>query len=134
MKRFIAALCCCVMLLGVCACTAETETPEKEPEKDAAVWSVSFRGKDVSAVLTDEDSLLVSDILSGTWEESLTDCGFDVIFTDENGNKILYSSDCGTFNNNAEKLRLELSSTAQKSSFNNMLENYGTLGIEAIED
>ena len=88
-----------------------------------ASWTAAKSGDDGAGIcLSAEQSKMISDaIASCKWTIGTSDCLSDYVFTRNDGSKIFYHSDCGTFNDTA--INRSYSVTGEKQSQINKLLN-----------
>ncbi len=103
----------------------ETKANDELPDKETFVATNIYTTE--SKPLVAEDGLTIADILeSGTWNtEGTADCASNIEIT-VNGATYKYHSDCGTFNDNANKRNLSLDEET-KETVNTILTEYVSL-------
>lgn len=100
-------------------------------ESEAKQWSVNAvrRNGASDLALSDEDARILETLLSlDNWVSALTNCACDVSLQCEDGRRLTYHSDCGTFNDitGGKSLRLDES---EKERFQEVLRKYVELGF-----
>lgn len=107
-----------------------TFVKEGYTEPEAETVAVRRFGEERSVFLSAEDSAAVLAVFDGitNWEDVTADCLNDCVI-EFRGAKISYHSDCGTFNDGANKRSFTVAES-ERELLNSVLEKYIALGFE----